>query len=56
MFLNGIVVNINHFLELLQRHIPDVILSVHEEASEDVYTENAEALVGLDAHDGSGAL
>ena len=56
MSLDGIVVDVNYFLELLESHVTHVVFAVHQEAAQDVDTEDSEALRGLDSHDGTGAF
>ena len=49
--LNGVVVNIDDFDQLLERDKPDVVLLVCKEATKNVDCEDAQSLTSLDDHD-----
>lgn len=56
MSLYSVVVDVYHFLQLLNSDIPHVILPVHQEAAKDVDAENSQVLRCLDPHYGPGAF
>ena len=51
MPLDGRVVDVDHFDQLVEGHIPHVVLLAGQEAGEDTDSKDSQALAGFDVHD-----
>jgi len=54
--LDCVVIDIDHFDQLVEGHISYIVLSVCQEPTKDVNAENSETLRGFNSHDGSGTF